>query len=122
MMQYLPLISVFLLLSWQVLRTPQRQFSSCVLIETDDSLIVLMLLLALLLNMLAKKQALASEPVEFAPSAVPYVAETLTTPELYLFTKCFKAQLDPAAKVEYETERRRYIIRSGTLKLRISSC
>ena len=91
-------------------RTPQRQFSSCVLIETDDSWIVLMLLLALLLSMLAKKQVLASELVESAPSEVIYVAEIWYHTGVIPFYKCFRAQLDPAAKVKYETERRRYTI------------
>ena len=31
-------ILAYLLLLWLAVRTPQRQFSSCVLIETDDSL------------------------------------------------------------------------------------
>lgn len=54
-------------------RTPQRQFSSCVLIETDDSLIVSMLLAQVLLNTFLKKPVSELEQVPLEQSVLQFV-------------------------------------------------
>ena len=84
--------------------------------------IALMLLLAVLLSMSAKKQALASEQEVFVPLEAQSETETLTIQELYLFTKCFKVRLDPVAKAECETEQLHCTIQSGIMKFKISWC
>src|SRR5210317_604018 len=116
MMQYLPLILVFLLLLWQVYELHNDNFLPVSLLRQMIRWTLLMLLLALLLNMSVKKLALASEQDPFEHLEVQLEAETLTIQELFHFIKCFKQQLDPALKEECETEQLPYTIPFGTWK------
>ena len=92
MMQYLHLTYPCLLLLWLGCARHKDNSRSCVLIETDDShWIVLMLLLAVSLSMSVKKQASASELVELEPSEAQSEVGMLTIQELFRSTKCFQA-------------------------------
>ena len=65
---------------------------------------VLMLLLAVLLSTLVKKQALASEPDPYGPWARLLERVTPTTQESFPSTRCFNLPLEVAAKAACEME------------------
>ena len=98
-------------------RTPQKQFSSCVLIETDDSLDSINATSSSIVKYVKKPES-ESAQVEFEHLAAQYEAEMLTTPGLYLFTSCFKVQRGVVAKGVSVMAPLPCTTQSGTLRLR----
>ena len=122
MMQYLPLILVFLLLLWQVYALHSVSFRHASLLRRMIAWTVSMLLLALLLSMSAKKLASESELAELEHSVHRSEAEMLIIPESFLSTKCFSQLQEAVVKAACETEPLHCIILSGILKSKICSC
>lgn len=95
------------------LRTPQRQFSSCVLIETDDSLDSINSTVSSIVKYVSQKQVLVLALVLFVPLAVLLDVAMQHTLVLFRFINIFNQQLSLVVKAVYVAEQQHCIIRYG---------
>ena len=103
-------------------RTPLRQFASCVLIDVDDTLdSIFSSDIILLVVMLLKGQESVSTQAESVASTVKSEAEKFNTQVLYHSLKSLNQLSGVVHKMEYEVAQRLSTSQSGTKKSKTSS-
>ena len=85
-------------------RTPLRQFASCVLVDVDDTLDSIFVLIWLLADTLHKGRESASTQVESVASTVRSEAEKFSTLALFRFSKNLNRLSDAALKMASEAD------------------
>ena len=96
-------------------RTPLRQYASCVLVDVDDTLdSIFELLIWLLADTLHKGRVSVSTQVESVESTVRLEAAKYSTLVLSHFSKNLRALSDAALKMAYEVEVQLSTSQSGT--------
>jgi len=98
------------------LRTPQRQFSSCVLIETDDSLDSINASSSSIVKYVSQKAGIGIGAGSIRAIGSPVLMEILHILVLFLSIKCSKVQLNHVAKAVYVVAPLHYIFLFGTTK------
>ena len=103
-------------------RTPLRQFASCVLVDVDDSLDSIFTSdMSLLGDMLLKGQASVSTQVESVASTVKSEAEKFNTQVLYRSLKSLNRLSDAVHRMEFVVLQQLSTSQSGTKKSKTSS-
>ena len=103
-------------------RTPLRQFASCVLVDVDDTLDSIFTSdMAISADMLHKGRASASTQAESVASTVKSEVEKCNTQVLYLSLKSLNRLSAAVHKMEYEVDQRLSTSQSGTKKSKTSS-
>jgi len=97
-------------------RTPLRQFASCVLVDSADTSIASLAVTWLLVNMLLKGRELVSTQVASGASTLKYEVVKSSTLVLYRFSKSLKQLSVAVRKMAYEAEAQQYTSQSGTKK------
>ena len=97
-------------------RTPLRQFASCVLVDVDDSLDSIFSSDMALVDMLHKGRVSASTQAGSVASTLKSEAEKFSTLALFRFSKNLNRLSDAALKMASEVDQLRSTFRSGTKK------
>ena len=97
-------------------RTPLRQYASCVLVDIDDTLDSIFALIWLSANMLHNGLASASTQAESVASTVRSGAVKFNTQVLFLSLKSLNRLSDAVHRMEFEVAQRLSTSQSGTKK------
>ena len=102
-------------------RTPLRQFASCVLVDVDDTLDSIFVLIWQLANTLHKGRESVSTQAESVASTVKSEVEKSSTLVLFRFSRSLNQLSDAALKMASEVDQLRSTFQSGTKKSKTSS-
>ncbi len=100
-------------------RTPIRQYASCVLVDIDDTWIAFLVLIWPWVVMLHKGQESVSTQVESVVSMLKSGMGKSNTQVLYLFSRSLKQLSDAALKMALEVDQQLSTSQSGTKKSKI---
>ena len=99
-------------------RTPLRQFASCVLVDSDDTLPSIFSSDMAMVGMLHKGLVLVSTLVEYAESILKFVVEKYSTQGLYLSSRNLNLLSDVVPKMVFVVEVLLSTFQSGIKRLR----
>ena len=117
MMQLVNLKSTYLPQLWGV-RTPLRQFASCVLVDSDDTLPSIFSSDMSIGRYVAQRVGIGINVVGFVESTLKFVVEKYSTQELYLSSRNLNQQSDVVHKMVLGVGRLLSISQSGIKRLK----